>query len=577
MTEIKLGDITRRSFDLEFESEPTDEEELSAYTSDGIRLTGEIGYESASDIPIDERSSHVMVDGIDENLLESIIQNPFGGPSEEEHTYISVLKRDVNISHHSSLTMYHNKILTEADINHLFTGAMLKILRRCLSKKNILMIKKSSQIDDCALCKILITNTIQTILDELEIKFTLQIIYPDHTIKYIDISYTVYEKEKVIRFYFCKEDKILCATNTKSDLLHLNILYSHNDSHGTKHRLLKTAIKVGDYGAHMKIDADTIQSAVDRIHTSWRSAGIWKGTLPSSIMKFLYPIGTPPPPQKMQKTFPPNSQPPIESKKENDKEYDLKGKTKCAREPVTDVYTSLNGWHEVRSATKLMIEKCHETYDGNVAATILVNFDDSLCEAQRQAASKIKAQVMRREYKVALAASNRLVQMSEFDTLEEIESDNGCTSESSRRDEFESIMECYYTIYRYRRIFDPQAFAHIVIDNDTHVLLQRDPWRSKFEYQGEILNELKSKLIFADMLDQESRRLIYRVVHLKNIVFECSLPMALVSFQATMQKNVFDKLVNSIADSEEMREIARKSTELSLFSRFNLCGGRCHG
>lgn len=553
-------------------------------------------------------------------MLTSILLDPECGPSEYgASNRMVVLRRDLNTPKIFDANAYHNKIITEQDINHLFTGGLLKILRDLLSKKFIIMIQKDNSNDPDIVCSILVSGTLETVLEELNIKFMVQIIYPDSSSKYVELTHSIDNEKLQMVFQLPNNKTVLCVSNIEKDLLHMNLRYAYGDAkyHKNRHRLSKTTITIGTYAMMLKLDSDSLRAALSRINHSWKMSGTWNATPGATVTSFLNPIPIPtmnaPPSPEISMIIAPKSLPPISIAEDGIKEEDeQKQKTKNKEDEIANknekeekegkcAWKSLN----IKDSS---LNKDVFSFASKLHANIFVSFDDSLCSAQSESLRKVRHDIQKREYNIAQRAANRLVQMSEVDDTDLGDSDSnsdptiGCEMDlygprdnwksqhgtdnhkktvpkdygSNEEECLSTVFGCYYILYKYRRIFDREAFFHITIpatytEKFDSELYQQDITESIAE-----LRKLRSKYVMADLLNLEQRHGIYRVVKLSNIVFEIPLEMVLASFQATLQKHTYEQLMINVADESAVKQIFKETeSQNSRNWNFPFCTNWC--
>lgn len=420
-------------------------------------------YEYNTNISADIPEHHLESE---RNILTSILLDPECGPSDSNASNrMVILKRDISSPETFDIRIYHNKILTMEDANHLFTGGLVKIIRELINKRFIILIQKKelTNTDPEIICSILVTGTLETVLRELNIDFSVQVVYPDSTSKYVRLEHHISDNGQDIIFRIDRNCSILCVSNSEKDLLHMNVRYTygHGEKKKMRHRLTKTTITVGEYAKKAKLDSDSLTRAIKRINQVWQIPGIWNAIPGATIKSFLNPeIGclssgkkefTRLPPKNMPLkmsgpnqpesssdfVFAPVSLPPISLEdlsndkkhtnnistgKEDEREREKrkgKGKGKEKEEKLKEkkhgeAHISDVEWTKLNISDS-SLNKDVFNFSSRVHANIFISFDNSLCSAQAESFQKVRLQIQKREYEIAQRAAIRIVQMSEVE------------------------------------------------------------------------------------------------------------------------------------------------------------------
>lgn len=531
------------------------------------------------------------------SLLHDATALPF-----EESNRLAVYRSDLCQPDHFDVSIYHNKIVTEVDVCRMFSAqsALQRVIRDCQERKCIVLIQKPARGEDSGckddvICELLITGTLQSVLDELGMRFVLEVMYPDSTVRWIELAHRLDVDEGKMYFYPPDDTTIMCGTDRARDLLIMNLRYSHGKSRRTHYRLSKTAVAVGEYGFKVKLDAHSLEQAMSRIMKTWVSHAHWYGVPGATLLNYVDPAGQAAR-ERMHRTS-----------------MLVPGESRTAKRVKAD--TEL--WNVVPVSQKSL--NCYvESWTSVVRAEVSVNFDDSLVHAEQQASQMARAEVQKRDYRMAQTAAKRIVQNSEYEGARGAEShpedesivaeysDRGggfhhvdstirgavfdrvegmahVDKEGSCRSDVESetenvvrkysLLDCYFAVFKYRRMYNQTAFPHIEILPEIERVFMQETYQRRLANAWKYQERCHSELVMNILLERERAHDISRTVRLRNLTFELNSDMVLASFQAMLDKSVNDRILSNLANEMQARHLANTQKKGSWLGR--VCSGWC--
>lgn len=581
LRETSLDDIVR---DTDGKAETPEE------GSDSMAFSGTEIPEPLPDIVSDDetrRHAGPQRDHDDETLMHirSLLHDAETLPFEELNR-LAVFRTDFCQPDHFDATLYHNKIVTDVDVCRLFSAqsALTQVIRDCLERKCIVLIQQprrpaGKKSTDEVVCELLITGTLQSVLNELEMRFALEVIYPDSTSRWIELSYKLDVEENKMYFFPPEGTTIMCGTDRKRDLLVMNLRYSQGKCCRRQHRLSKTAVAVGEYGFKVALDATNLEQAMNRIMKSWVASAQWYGVPGATLMNFVDPAG------------------------QAARERLCKSSMLLPKDaPTITDYRSEPGLWNVVPVTQRSLNCIVESWASIVRAEVSVNFDDSLVHAEQQASQIARIEVQKHDYRMAQAAAKRIVQNSEFESAgggeSQVEEESITTEFSDREGGFHhvnstirrpnfdyvegmahrdteseyqseveseteavvrkySLLDCYFAVFKYRHIYNQTAFPHIEIAPEVARVFMQETFQKRLAWALKYQRERQANLVLKILLKREREHEISRTVRLRNIMFVLNSDMVLASFQAMLDKNVNDRILANLANEMQARHLAK--------------------
>jgi hypothetical protein len=447
-------------------------------------------------------------------------QNPSGSK-------FVILEEDV--CHPASIRGYKDKLLTEEDINHIFIGELRDQLREYHKMGCFALLQtntnqcvdgpckwkgKNKEGETCNLrhdngpeiAYVWINPGVETMFHELDLKFVLQVTFPDASLREIPLSWrkitsTNQRTEFVLEFTTKSNMDIIAVTNKKKDQISTELRMIRNGNLESM-ILSHVRIPVGNYADQIPIDYDLIRK---NIYDCDRNViGMKTGTGDDQESS-------------------PISLPPIESVE------DIPNVTESSRN------LAFGTAHDPASFAKSQIWKSIPHEEEEIGDTAMVSFDVAICfdesvrEIQEEELTEVRNLLRRRSRTVAQLSATRLSQRAHLIPRD-------------RQTEYEHDL---FVIYTHRKLHDPHAFRNITIPPNYIYLF------NKSSYYQEILEDKKVRkkteeiaYLHENLHILQDRDLIYRNVIVSNIRLDCYFSIIMKRIQLILDtetiKNIFD-------------------------------------
>lgn len=447
-------------------------------------------------------------------------QNPSGSK-------FVILEEDV--CHPASIRGYKDKLLTEEDINHIFIGELRDQLREyhkmgCFALLQTITNQcvdgpckwkgKNKEGETCNLrhdngpeiAYVWINPGVETMFHELDLKFVLQVTFPDASLREIPLSWRKIisanqRTEFVLEFTTESNIDIIAVTNKNRDQISAELRMIRN---GKLEPMILSQVKIpiGNYADQIPIDYDLIRK---NIYDCDRNAIGMKTEV------------------EYDQDSSPVSLPPIESTK------GIPNVTESSRN------LAFGTAHDSANFTNSRVWKSIPHEEEEVGDTAMVSFDVAICfdesvrEIQEEELTEARNRLRRRSRTVAQLSATRLSQHAHL-----IQRDH--------QTEYEYDL---FVIYTHRKLHDPRAFRNITIPTNYTYLF------SNSSYYQEILEDKKTRkkteeitYLHENLHILQDRDLIYRNVIISNIRLDCYFSIIMKRIQLILDtetiKNIFD-------------------------------------